>query len=489
MGDETANHGKDSNDAPPEWLLREEEISRGSTLGVAWAALCSGWRLRLQANKAVSAADLSFARSTYVEAATLLSRAEGLARLELAQEDGFLSSDMLFHRAAPGAGYGCEVVEDAFPGQPPRAAWNTARTQRCLVESNLSLVCLRLGDATSARLHATSSLDINGSNVKSLYRRALASLDLSDPKAATADLQAALALSPANREVKIALRQCAQADSKPATTTPPTNDLSVRSVRADGANTATSVDAGSTGGASVGGPGGDDDVSDDVDCQDTKKNKASDSCSQIMATKNERAVGGEARPSKLSRELEVATELPQSRPSVPSAAGASPPSPCVFSRDGCGHTPLHKAAANGTVNVAEALLDAGADPDAIDAEERTPLHLAAIHDHDRIAAYLLEANAAPDRADRYGRTPLYYAGVRNHKEVVAVLVEKGKADQSVLFHALKEKFQTHNFMLHDWPEYNGRWMTSKEGRSPDVPLRAPTELPLSPSEVQSMLGR
>ena len=24
---------------------------------------------------------------------------------------------------------------------------------------------------------------------------------------------------------------------------------------------------------------------------------------------------------------------------------------------------------------------------------------------------------------------------------------------------LQEKFGTHNFMLHNWPEYNGRWMS------------------------------
>ena len=84
----------------------------------------------------------------------------------------------------------------------------------------------------------------------------------------------------------------------------------------------------------------------------------------------------------------------------------------------------------------------------------------------------------------------------------ALLVDRGHADQSILFHALKvaisggtggsklpklpnlesvgypvaiffakrrranllqtqrqEKFGTHNFMLHDWPEYNGRWMS------------------------------
>merc|ERR1719401_1854184 len=90
--------------------------------------------------------------------------------------------------------------------------------------------------------------------------------------------------------------------------------------------------------------------------------------------------------------------------------------------------------------------------------------------HEAVVSLLLDAGCAPDEKDCYGRTPLYYAGVKDRRGVAALLVERGKADQSILFHALKEKFGTHNFMLNEWPEYNGAWMTSKEGRDPDVPL-------------------
>merc|ERR1711974_213399 len=88
-----------------------------------------------------------------------------------------------------------------------------------------------------------------------------------------------------------------------------------------------------------------------------------------------------------------------------------------------------------------------------------------------VVSVLLDAGAAADPKDRRGRTPLYYAGVAGHRAVASLLVDRGKADQSILFHALKEKFGTHNFVLHDWPEYNGRWMSSLEGRRPDLPLR------------------
>merc|ERR1712113_1125670 len=104
------------------------------------------------------------------------------------------------------------------------------------------------------------------------------------------------------------------------------------------------------------------------------------------------------------------------------------------------------------------------------------------------ASLLLDAGSSADMQDRVCRTPLYYAGVCNHRAVAILLVDRGKADQSILFHALKEKFGTHNFQLHDWPEYNGRWMTSKEGRTFDVPLRPAWGLQRNPLEVQAACG-
>ncbi|CAE8640241.1 unnamed protein product, partial [Polarella glacialis] len=160
-------------------------------------------------------------------------------------------------------------------------------------------------------------------------------------------------------------------------------------------------------------------------------------------------------------------------------------------RDSCGRTPLHLLAAcrpRGTAaertaaELMEVLLDAGAQVDLADADERTPLHLAAAAGHTQAVSLLLDAACSADLQDRHKRTPLYYAALQNHREVVALLVNRGHADQSILFHALKEKFGTHNFMLHDWPEYNGSWMSSLEGRAKDLPLRPARQLPLSPCE-------
>eukprot|EP00913_Durusdinium_trenchii_P035010 g32750.t1 len=107
----------------------------------------------------------------------------------------------------------------------------------------------------------------------------------------------------------------------------------------------------------------------------------------------------------------------------------------------------------------EALLDAGAEVDALDLDERTPLHLAAANGQQEAISLLMDASCRIDPLDRHGRSPLYYAAIAHHRDAVALLVDRGHADQSILFHALKEKFGTHNFMLHNWPEYNGRWMS------------------------------
>ncbi len=77
-------------------------------------------------------------------------------------------------------------------------------------------------------------------------------------------------------------------------------------------------------------------------------------------------------------------------------------------------TPRHWAATEG---VAEALLEAGANPEVRDRLERTPLHYAAT-----AAAVLLRHNADPNARDRNGQPPLYQAA---SKGVVTALIEAG----------------------------------------------------------------
>ena len=59
-------------------------------------------------------------------------------------------------------------------------------------------------------------------------------------------------------------------------------------------------------------------------------------------------------------------------------------SPLIAPGDGGGHTPLHIAAENGLADVVRALVAAGADPHAVDAEQKTPLSRAAARNHTNI---------------------------------------------------------------------------------------------------------
>jgi uncharacterized protein len=71
--------------------------------------------------------------------------------------------------------------------------------------------------------------------------------------------------------------------------------------------------------------------------------------------------------------------------------------------------PLHAAAARGQSLVAEALLQAGLDPDQVDRNGQTALMRAAASGHEKAVASLLRLGAAPDLADRDGWTALMHA--------------------------------------------------------------------------------
>jgi len=73
-------------------------------------------------------------------------------------------------------------------------------------------------------------------------------------------------------------------------------------------------------------------------------------------------------------------------------------------------TPLHAAAMQGNVVLAEVLLAHGADINAIDPTTgRTPLHLAACHGHQQMTRYLLARGANRHLTDQSGLTPLQAA--------------------------------------------------------------------------------
>jgi len=70
------------------------------------------------------------------------------------------------------------------------------------LQTNLSMMCLKLGKAKQSAQVASAALEIDPSNVKALYRRAVACRQLGDTDSAKADLKQALQQDPANATVK-----------------------------------------------------------------------------------------------------------------------------------------------------------------------------------------------------------------------------------------------------------------------------------------------
>jgi ankyrin repeat protein len=87
-----------------------------------------------------------------------------------------------------------------------------------------------------------------------------------------------------------------------------------------------------------------------------------------------------------------------------------------------GGTPLGFACAVGSVEAAKILLEAGANPNALDERYgQSPLHFAADQSVD-LVKLLLEAHANVDQRDVNGMTPLMVAAKGGHLDIVDVLV-------------------------------------------------------------------
>ncbi|RWS14907.1 Tankyrase-1-like protein [Dinothrombium tinctorium] len=88
-------------------------------------------------------------------------------------------------------------------------------------------------------------------------------------------------------------------------------------------------------------------------------------------------------------------------------------------------TPLHLAAGYNNLEVAEFLLENGADVNALDKGGLIPLHNAASYGHIDIAALLIKYNAQVNATDRWGFTPLHEAAQKGRTQLCALLLNHG----------------------------------------------------------------
>lgn len=102
----------------------------------------------------------------------------------------------------------------------------------------------------------------------------------------------------------------------------------------------------------------------------------------------------------------------------------------VDERSPDGSTPLHLAASSNQAKAVKMLLDAGADPTALDRARHTPLILAAAVGDLEAVQVLVDAGSTINAADSFGRTALTSAAMSNHPHVVEFLLERG-ADATV----------------------------------------------------------
>ena len=86
---------------------------------------------------------------------------------------------------------------------------------------------------------------------------------------------------------------------------------------------------------------------------------------------------------------------------------------------------LHTAVRKNNVQLAESLIEGGADVNAKDEAGKTLLHWASVWDHRAVAKVLLAQGADVDAKDRKGDTPLHDAARRGHAEIVELLGKHG----------------------------------------------------------------
>ena len=88
-------------------------------------------------------------------------------------------------------------------------------------------------------------------------------------------------------------------------------------------------------------------------------------------------------------------------------------------------TPLHLAAGYNNLEVAEYLLENGADVNAQDKGGLIPLHNASSYGHLDIAALLIRFSTVVNATDKWGFTPLHEAAQKGRTQLCALLLAHG----------------------------------------------------------------
>jgi ankyrin repeat protein len=124
-------------------------------------------------------------------------------------------------------------------------------------------------------------------------------------------------------------------------------------------------------------------------------------------------------------------------------------------KDKLHRTELHYACVDADMQQMRALLGAGADPNATDANGWTPLHFAAQANWTEGAIALIEAGATVDAEDRDGNTPLSKAvfNSRGHGAVIKVLLEAGADPSHVNRHGVSPRSLAQTITNYDIAQY------------------------------------